>query len=171
MFLSFHLFKQDLYISTVTFFTKYSKTCVKRPLSKRPKIAFQCQISLNAGQKYWQKVPRGGAFLQYFRPSSSYHLSLRSLFWLFSGRVTQIFCSTNIRELLHEHNIFCVCYTSIIIRRRSRWNQYFAVSFSIAEGSVLDFQNASVCNLMCCFRLSVASFDQVRLFGIIACPV
>ena len=32
--------------------TKYSKTCVKRPLSKRPKIGFQYQLSLNAGQKY-----------------------------------------------------------------------------------------------------------------------
>ena len=31
---------------------KFSKTCVKRPLSKRPKIDFQDQLSLNAGQKY-----------------------------------------------------------------------------------------------------------------------
>ena len=30
----------------------YSKTCVKRQLSKRPKIGFQDQLSLNAGQKY-----------------------------------------------------------------------------------------------------------------------
>ena len=30
----------------------YSKTCVKRPLSKRPQIGFQDQLSLNAGQKY-----------------------------------------------------------------------------------------------------------------------
>ena len=30
----------------------YSKTCVKRPLSKRPKICIQDQLSLNAGQKY-----------------------------------------------------------------------------------------------------------------------
>ena len=30
----------------------YSKTCVKRPISKRPKIGFQDQLSLNAGQKY-----------------------------------------------------------------------------------------------------------------------
>ena len=30
----------------------YSKTCVKRPLSKRPKIGFQDQLSLNAVQKY-----------------------------------------------------------------------------------------------------------------------
>ena len=30
----------------------YSKTCVKQPLSKRPKIGFQDQLLLNAGQKY-----------------------------------------------------------------------------------------------------------------------
>ena len=30
----------------------YSKTCVKRPLSKWPKIGFQDQLLLNAGQKY-----------------------------------------------------------------------------------------------------------------------
>ena len=32
--------------------TVYRKTCVKRPLSKEPKIGFQDQLSLNAGQKY-----------------------------------------------------------------------------------------------------------------------
>ena len=29
----------------------YSKTCVKRPLSKRPRIGFQDQLSFNASQK------------------------------------------------------------------------------------------------------------------------
>ena len=32
--------------------TTYSKTCVKRPLSKRPKSGFQDQLLLNTGQKY-----------------------------------------------------------------------------------------------------------------------
>ena len=31
---------------------KYGKTCVKRPLSERPKIGLQYKLSLNAGQKY-----------------------------------------------------------------------------------------------------------------------
>ena len=34
------------------------KTCVKPPLSKRPKIGFQDQLSLNAGQKYCRKLQR-----------------------------------------------------------------------------------------------------------------
>ena len=37
----------------------YSKTCVKRPLSKTQKFAFQDQLSLNAGQKYWRMLPLG----------------------------------------------------------------------------------------------------------------
>ena len=42
-----------IYIFAVTCI-RYSKTCVKRPLSKRPKIdtTFQDQLSLDAGQKY-----------------------------------------------------------------------------------------------------------------------
>ena len=31
---------------------KYSKTCVKWPISKRPKLVFKTNISHNAGQKY-----------------------------------------------------------------------------------------------------------------------
>ena len=31
---------------------QYSKTCVKWPLSKRPKIGFQDQLSLDVGQNY-----------------------------------------------------------------------------------------------------------------------
>ena len=35
----------------------YSKTCVKRPLSKRQKNCFQDQLSLNAGRKYCRMLP------------------------------------------------------------------------------------------------------------------
>ena len=63
----------QIYFSSTTV-----KTRVKRPTSKRPKIGFQGQLSLNAGQKY-----SGRNILQYFRPSLSYHLSLRSLLCLF----------------------------------------------------------------------------------------
>ena len=39
-------------LSQLRVLSKYSKTCLKQPLSKRPKIVFQDQLSLNAGQKY-----------------------------------------------------------------------------------------------------------------------
>ena len=57
-------------------FSGYSKTCLKRFLDR---------LSLNAGQKYCRSI------LQYFRPSLSYHLSLRPLFCLFlSGLLRQV---------------------------------------------------------------------------------
>ena len=67
----------------------YSKTCVKQQLSNSQKIGFQDQFLLNAGQMYCRCSK--GSILQNFRPSLSYHLSLRSLFCLFlSGRFTQV---------------------------------------------------------------------------------
>ena len=41
----------------IAFFTN-SKTCVKRPLSKRSKIGFQDKSLLNAGQKYCRMLQR-----------------------------------------------------------------------------------------------------------------
>ena len=35
-----------------------SKTCVKQPLTKRPQIGFQDQLSLNGGEKYC-RMPQG----------------------------------------------------------------------------------------------------------------
>ena len=57
---------------------------------RRRKIGFQDRLSL-AGQKYCRMLLE--SILQYFRPSLSYHFSLRPLFWLFlSGRLRQIYC-------------------------------------------------------------------------------
>ena len=44
----------------------YSKTCVKWPLSKRPEIGFQNQLSLNAGQKYCGMLMEYSAILSTF---------------------------------------------------------------------------------------------------------
>ena len=67
---------------------EYSKTCVKRPLSKRPKLDFKTNYRLMQVKSIAECSK--GSILQYFRPSLSYHLSLRSLFCLFlSGRFTQ----------------------------------------------------------------------------------
>ena len=67
--------------------TEYSKTCVKRPLSKRPKIVFQDQSSLNAGQKYCRMLQREHSAILL----TLIKLPLRPLFCLFlSGRFTQV---------------------------------------------------------------------------------
>ena len=68
---------------------RYSKTCPKRPPKRRSKIGFQDRLSLSAGQKYCRMLQE--SILQYFRPSLSYHLSLRPLFCLFlSDRFRQV---------------------------------------------------------------------------------
>ena len=66
----------------------YSKTCVKRPLSKRTKTGFQDQLSLNACQKYCRMLQ--GEDSAILLPSLSYHLSLRfSIFeWPFNTGFT-----------------------------------------------------------------------------------
>ena len=57
-----------------------------RPLKKKAKIGFQDRLPFNSGQKYCRMLHE--SILQYFRPSLSYHLSLRPLFCLFlSGRL------------------------------------------------------------------------------------
>ena len=54
-----------LYGASLTRFV-YSKTCVKRSLSKRPKIVFQDPLSLNAGQKYC-KVEHSAILLTFIK--------------------------------------------------------------------------------------------------------
>ena len=56
----------------------YSKTCVKGPLSNRPKIGINTDYSLMQVKSIAECSK--GSILQYFQPALSYHLSLRSLF-------------------------------------------------------------------------------------------
>ena len=68
---------------------EYSKTCLKRPLSKDQKLVFKTNYRLMQDKSIavWSK----GSILQYFWPSLGYRLSLRSLFCLFlSGRLRQV---------------------------------------------------------------------------------
>ena len=60
----------------------YSRTCLKRPLKNKTDYCLMKVKSITECSK--------GSILQYFRPSVSYHLLVRSLFWLFlSGRLRQ----------------------------------------------------------------------------------
>ena len=70
----------------------YSKTCAKRPLSKRPKIVFNTNHRLMQVRSIAECSK--GSILQYFQPSLRYNLSLRPLFDIFlSGRFTQVLLS------------------------------------------------------------------------------
>ena len=67
----------------------YSKTCVKRPSSKDQKMVFMTDYGLMQVKCITECSK--GSILQYFQPSLSNQLSLRSLFCLFlSGRFTQV---------------------------------------------------------------------------------
>ena len=84
----FHLYHPKIGCNTTQ-----DNSTVKPVLSghsnRRPKIGFQDQLLLNSGQKHCRMLQE--SILQYFPPSLSYHLSLRSLFCLFlSGRLRQV---------------------------------------------------------------------------------
>ena len=88
---------------------------------RRTKIGFQDRLSLNAGLKYCRMLQE--SILQYFRPSLSYHLSLRPLFWLFmSGRLRQVL----LYILMH---ISFTYLASIYLVKWSHMNYYTGCSF------------------------------------------
>ena len=65
---------------------EYSKHCLKRPLSKRPIWGFKTNYRLMQVKSIAECSK--GSILQYFRPTLSYHMTLRPLFCLFlSGRL------------------------------------------------------------------------------------
>ena len=87
----------------------YSKTCVKRPLSKRPKKVFKTNYRLMQVKSIAECSK--GSIMQCFRLSLKNHMSLRSLFCLFlSGRFTQVllYASTlNVFAFIY----ICICYS------------------------------------------------------------
>ena len=83
----------------------YSKTCLVRPLSKRPKFVFKTNYRLMQVKSIAECSKR--SILQYFWPSLSYHLSLRSLFCLFlSGCLGQVLLQFLFRYIVSV----CSCY-------------------------------------------------------------
>ena len=68
---------------------KYSKTCVKWPLSKRPKVVFQDQLLLYAGQKYCRMLQ--GVHSAILLTFMTLPLVIKIFVLLFlSGRFTQV---------------------------------------------------------------------------------
>ena len=80
-FLLFYYNNRILMTLNLTHKLEYSKACVKRPLSKDEKMVFKTNYHLMQVKSIVQCSK--GSILQYFRPSLSYHLSLRSMFCLF----------------------------------------------------------------------------------------
>ena len=83
-----------------TCFMYYSKTCVKHPLSKRPKIVFQDQSWLNAGQKYCRmlRTEHSAILLTFIKQPFVIKIFVLSIFeWPFYIHFTA--CTTFIRAL------------------------------------------------------------------------
>ena len=73
----------------------YSKTCLKWPLSKKPKMVFNANYRLMKVKSIAECSP--WSILHYLRPSLSHHLSLRSLFCIFlivCLRQVLLFCAS-----------------------------------------------------------------------------
>ena len=90
--------KPILFSYMYTPFPGYSKTCVKRLLSKDRKLVFKANYPFM--QVKSSAECSKGSILQYFRPSLSYHWSLRYLFCLFlSVCFTQVLAYKFVQEL------------------------------------------------------------------------
>ena len=68
----------------------FSKTCVKRPLSKRLKIDFQDQLRLNAGRKYCRMLQGEHSALLSTFIRLPWALRLSILEWLFYASFTVV---------------------------------------------------------------------------------
>ena len=82
----------------------YSKTCVKRPLSKQTKIGFQDQLSLNAGQQYCRMLQGEHSAILLIFIKLPFVIKIFVLSIL-SGRFTQVilYCSCIFRSrVVHE---------------------------------------------------------------------
>ena len=74
---------------------KYSKTCLKQPLSKRPKIGFQDQLSLDAGQKYCRMLQgeHSAILLAFIKLPFVIKIFVKSIL---SGRLRQVLLYTRL---------------------------------------------------------------------------
>ena len=69
-------------------YCEYSKTCLKQPLSKSPKIGFKTDYRIMQFKSIAECSKE--SILQYFRPALSYHMALRPFFLFLSGRFRQV---------------------------------------------------------------------------------
>ena len=105
----------------------YNKTCVKRPLSKRPKISFQDQLSLYAGQKYCRMLQECSILLTFIKLPFVIKIFVVVVFSIFEWPFTQAFlycssCQETIISFIPAAKVkcpspgyLCVCLLSAII--------------------------------------------------------
>ena len=93
----------------------YSKTCLKRPLKKKTKTILMTKYRLMQVKSIAECSK--GSILHYFRPSLSYHLSLRSFFFYFSGRLRQVLLYFLVGLLLYKQSdlLLLPLWVSVIV--------------------------------------------------------
>ena len=80
----------------------FSKTCVKRPVKKRPKLGFQDKLSLNAGQKYCRMLQgeHSAILLTYIKQPSIIKIFVLFIFeWPFNTGFKRTDVSSEARAL------------------------------------------------------------------------
>ena len=92
-----------------------SKTCVKRPLSKRPKIGFQDSLSLNAGQKYCRMLQGEHSAILLTFTKLPFVIKILVLYIL-SGRFTQVLlCFIGCPNFFFIHAIRIVIFQTCML--------------------------------------------------------
>ena len=84
---------------------QYSKTCVKHPLTKRPKIVFQDQLSLNAGQMYCRMLQWefSAILLTFIKLPFVIKIFVLSIFeWLFYTGFTLDVFTSHVTSYMHD---------------------------------------------------------------------
>ena len=91
----------------------YSKTCVKRPLSKRQKIGFQDQWLLNAGQKYCRmlQVEHSAILSTFIKLPFAIQAFVLSFEWpLKTGLAVNIKCTTVHENGFSDKGLYYISY-------------------------------------------------------------
>ena len=125
--------KSAIIIFLLTSLTKFSKTCLKQPLKKRQKLVLKTAYRLMQVKSIAECSK--GSILQYFPPSWSYYLSLRSLFCLFlSSRFRQVYCIWPDHEMLlipcvKSLYVSMLSYQGQLLTGNVVWQQRFCTFF------------------------------------------
>ena len=130
-------FEKKLYSQCAYKIYYYSKTCIKWPLSKLPKLVFKTIYCLMQVKSIAECSK--GSILQYFRPSLNYQLLSKFLFCLFlSGRFTQVLlytlnvndqlCSVSIDNLFFKTFIF---FSSLWLYASSKGSEPLLLAYAV----------------------------------------
>ena len=112
------------YMNLCTIWWMYSKTCVKQPLSKRPKIGFQDQLLLNVGQKYCRMLQRehSAISLTFIELPLVIKIFFFVYFWV---------------AILHKFYCISLCYAAYIISKSGVKYKSWKLQFAILRASLI----------------------------------